>query len=81
MWNYRIVNVDETFEEDQTLEIREVYYDQQNEPYGHCGAEVFGNEIEEIDKLLTTMREAFDYTILTKADFTGDVNRTESLDE
>ena len=38
MWNYRIVNVDETIEEDQSLEIREVYYDRQGEPYGHCSA-------------------------------------------
>jgi len=81
MWNYRIVNVDETIEEEQSLEIREVYYDRQGEPYGHCSAEVFGNEIEELDRVLTNMRQAFDQPILTKADFTGDPNRTENLDD
>ena len=80
MWNYRVMNVDESEEEDTSLEMREVYYDKQGEPYGHCSAEVFGNDLEEMDRVLTNMRQAFDKPILTKADFTGDPSKSEAID-
>lgn len=79
MWNYRIVNMDS--EDEVSLEIREVYYDRQGEPYGHCGAEVFGNELGELDQVLTNMRQAFDLPILTKEDFTGDPNKSGDTDD
>jgi hypothetical protein len=72
MWGYRIVNVDSEFDDETSLEIREVYYDQEGNPYGHCGAEVFGNDIGELDTVITKMRSAFDKPILTKDDFIGD---------
>ena len=81
MWNYRIVNMDSEDDNKVSLEIREVYYDRQGEPYGHCGAEVFGNELGELDQVLTNMRQAFDQPILTKADFIGDINISETLDD
>jgi hypothetical protein len=71
MWGYRIVNVDSD-DDETSLEIREVYFDQEGNPYGHCGAEVFGNDIQELDRVIERMRSAFDKPILTKDDFIGD---------
>ena len=78
MWNYRVMNVD-TDEDETSLEVREVYYDRMGEPYGHCTAEVFGNDLEELDRVLTAMRQAFDKPILTKDDITGDIHRPEGI--
>ncbi|CAB4129392.1 hypothetical protein UFOVP118_32 [uncultured Caudovirales phage] len=70
MWNHRVVNLDD--DDEVSLEIREVYYDQEGNPYGHCGAEVFGTDLQELDRVMTRMRQAFDQPILTKEDFVGD---------
>jgi hypothetical protein len=72
MWNYRIVNAD--VDGETSLEIREVYYDRKGNAYGHCTAEVFGDSIQELDSVITSMRSAFDKPILSKEDFIGDPN-------
>lgn len=72
MWNYRIINVSD--EEQEELEIQEVYYDRKGEPYAHCRGEVFGIDLQELDHVLTHMRDALDKPILTAANFTGDPN-------
>ena len=74
MWSYRIVNMDQDSEEEPSFEIREVYFDREGNPYGHCAAEVFGGDLEEMDRVLAHMKEALDKPILNKADFTGDPN-------
>lgn len=72
MWSYRIVNMDEDPEEEPSFEIREVYFDRNGDPYGHCAAEVFGGDLEEMDKVLERMQAALDQPILLKSDFIGD---------
>jgi len=64
--------MDEDPEEEPSFEIREVYFDREGNPYGHCAAEVFGGDLEEMDKVLERMKAALDQPILLKSDFIGD---------
>ena len=71
MWNYRLVQM--TDEDDEPcMEVREVYYDRQGKPAGHCRATVSGETIDEIQQMLNWIREdALENPVLRKEDFTG----------
>lgn len=70
MWNYRIVKwVDDDGED--VFEIREVYYDEKGNPYGHCTAAVFGATMEELGDSMNYLQLAFVKPVLNENDFTG----------
>jgi hypothetical protein len=52
-------------QDEQYIEIREVYYDQLGKPMGHCQATPSGENVEEIRQYLTWSLEALDKPILT----------------
>jgi hypothetical protein len=70
-WNYRII-MDNTTEDphDAWYAIHEVYY-LDGEPIDHTVSQssVYGDSIEELNKSLVKMREAFNHPILKKSDF------------
>jgi hypothetical protein len=70
-WNYRII-MDDTTEDphDAWYAIHEVYY-LDGEPIDHTVSQssVYGDSIEELNKSLVKMREAFNHAILKKSDF------------
>jgi len=70
-WNYRII-MDNTTEDphDAWYAIYEVYY-LDGEPIDHTVSQssVFGDSIEELNRSLMKMREAFNHPILKKSDF------------
>lgn len=70
MWNYRVVEVKD-LDDEILLDVREVYYDKDDQPYGHCPAEVFGKDIEELQRVMAKMREAFSLPFLKDVDLTG----------
>lgn len=71
IWNYRII-MDDTTEDthDTWYAIHEVYY-LDGEPVDHTVSQssVYGDSIEELNKTLVKMREAFNHPILKKSDF------------
>ena len=65
-WNLRLVEmVGGECQDEQYIEIREVYYDQLGNPMGHCQATSSGENIEEIRQYLTWSLEALDKPVLT----------------
>jgi hypothetical protein len=63
MWNYRVIKEKENDEE--WLEVREVYYDQLGKPMGHCTATVGGETLGELETILEMMRKSLEKPILT----------------
>lgn len=47
-WNYKVVKFDNGNEDDNFYEIKEVYYDDENEPRFYGDANVAGDTIEEL---------------------------------
>ena len=70
-WNYRII-MDNTTEDphDAWYGIYEVYY-LDDEPIDHTVSQssVYGDSIEELNRSLIKIREAFNHPILKKSDF------------
>lgn len=75
MWNYRLVQMTDyvSFDgEEPYIEVREVYYDRQGKPAGHCAATVSGETIDEIKQMMNWIYEdALENPVLRKEDFTG----------
>ena len=84
-WNYRVVdmrtieNDGETYAEDW-LEMREVYYNEKDEPCGHCTASVLGEDINEMQEQLDRMMEASAKPTLRGEDFVGSLIENDDLD-
>jgi hypothetical protein len=84
-WNYRVVdmrtveNDGETYADDW-LEMREVYYNEKDEPCGHCTASVLGEDINEMQEQLDRMLEASAKPILRDEDFVGTLIEDDDLD-
>jgi hypothetical protein len=70
-WNYRII-MDDTTEDphDCWYAIYEVYY-VDGKPIDHTVSQssVFGDSIEDLNKTMVKMREAFNHPILKKSEF------------
>ena len=62
MWNYRIVDMQE--DEEQWLEVSEVYYDTLGKPMGYCKATVGGETTNEIKEVLSMIASAIDKPVL-----------------
>ena len=62
MWNYRAVKFKE--DEEEYLEIREVYYDTLGNPMGHCSATVSGETLGELETVLQMMSSALGKTVI-----------------
>jgi len=71
IWDYRIIMDDSTGDpHDAWYAIHEVYYID-GVPVDHTVSQssVYGDSIEELNKSLVKMREAFNHPILKKSDF------------
>ena len=83
-WNYRVVdmrtieNDGENFADDW-LEMREVYYNDKDEPCGHCTAHVLGEDINEMQEQLDRMMEASAKPVLRGEDFIGSLIEDDDL--
>ena len=65
-WNLRLVEmVGGECQDEQYIEIREVFYDNLGEPLGHTRATSGGESIEDIRRYLTWSLEALDKPVLT----------------
>ena len=63
-WNLRLVRMFDEFEQEKYIEIREVYYDEEGEPYGHCEAAMCGENVEDLKTYVEWSLEAFKKPIL-----------------
>lgn len=70
-WNYRRVDLSPPDAEEPWLEIREVFYDDNHIPIGHCSTATGGENEETLRKTYELMAEAFDSPILKLTDFAG----------
>lgn len=71
-WNYRVVFMEDDKWGDQWHEVREVFYNEDNEPVGHSATTVMGDSPEEISECLQKMGEAVAKPVLKREDFIGD---------
>lgn len=70
-WNYRRVDIAPPDAEEPWLEIREVYYDDNHIPTGHCSTATGGEDEQTLLETYKLMAEAFDFPILNLNDFKG----------
>ena len=70
-WNFRLVRMtDERWPDETWLEVREVYYNE-DEPVGHTTASVCGDNPEEIAEQLEKMQLALGKPVLETNEFVG----------
>lgn len=75
-WNLRLVEmVDEECQDEQYIELREVYYDQLGKPLGHCRATVGGESPDEVRQYLAWALEAVGKPILNFGDNNGYISK------
>ena len=72
-WNYRVLELEDEYE-GKYFEIKEVYYNRGGKPLGYCDATVGGSDLEEIIRVLDTMKEDAHRAILTIKDYKEDDN-------
>ena len=71
-WNYRLVEMtDNRWLDEKWIEVREVYYNEDNEPVGHANANVSGNYLEDVREQLKLMGECLGKPLLTAGEFVG----------
>jgi hypothetical protein len=71
MWNYRLVQWQDEGEDQEFIELREVYYDAKGLPVGHSSATISGNTIKELHDVQDMMASAFTKPILKSIHFVG----------
>ena len=59
MWNYRLIK-----EENGAITIGEVYYNDDNDPFGYVNASIIGEDKNEVKEEYEILKEAFDYPVL-----------------
>jgi hypothetical protein len=75
-WNLRLVEiVAQGCQDERYIEIREVHYDENGDPFAHGRATAGGENIEEVRQYLTRSLEALEKPILTFED--DDEDRSE----
>ena len=71
-WNFRLVRMaDERWPEEVYVEMREVYYNEDNEPCAHSSTTLCGDNNEEIAEQLEKMRLALGKPVLEANEFVG----------
>lgn len=65
-WDLRLYEYSDKFQ--TYYEVREVFFNDKGEPWGHCNARVLGESKEALIKYLELVREAIDKPILRDAD-------------
>ena len=68
-WNYRIVNLKSENGGEDWYCIREVYYDDNDKPEGHCDVSVGSESLEDVTNVLDMMRKATELPALQESDF------------
>ena len=71
MWNYRLVQWQNDDDNEEFIELREVYYDAKGLPVGHCAATIAGETIKELHDVMDMMRIAFTKPVLKEYQFNG----------
>ena len=72
-WNYRVVEMEDKRWGDQWMELREVFYNEDNEPVGHSGTTVMGGDLAEVIECLEKMLgDAKSRSVMKIENFTGD---------
>jgi hypothetical protein len=61
-WNYRIVDMSEP--EGPHFELREVYYDTDGKPTGHCAAEVSSESLDGVADVYKMMQDALAHPVI-----------------
>lgn len=71
-WNHRVVDLSKDNDGDSWLEIQEVYYNEKNEPCGHCNPCIGGETLDEIQIQIQRFTECLAHPILNaERDFVG----------
>lgn len=68
-WNHRVVDMTAENDGDPLFEIREVYYNGENKPRGHCEPSVMSETVEGLAKVIDRMKEALEQPVLKPEDF------------
>jgi len=71
-WNHRVVDMSEEKEGEYLFAIREVHYEDNRMPTGHCEPFVMATDIKWLKRLIAVMKEAIDQPVLTPKDFKGE---------
>lgn len=69
MWNYRIVRIDNGFDEHDTYLLAEVYYDNDDRPQGYCRPFTTFSDVTEIETFAKRVNEALSKEILDESSF------------
>ncbi len=70
-WNHRVVDFSDENNGEPWVEVCEVFYDKNHEPYLYTarGVGVMGEDIKEVKQSLFRMLDCLDKPVLMKADF------------
>lgn len=71
-WNHRVVDMSEENGGEPLFEIREVYYEDNGMPSGHCETPVMSETMEGLAQTLDRMKEALAQPVLKPEDFKGE---------
>ena len=70
-WNIRVVDVSLDDEDDNILEFREVYYDTNNNPYGHCALTLCAESLDDLHDMIIKLHDSLEQPVLVDSDFKG----------
>lgn len=74
-WNYRVVDMTmKEYPEEPWFEIREVFYNEKNEPCGHTKVSVGGEDMDEMELTMDRFDGAMQQPVLVQSDFIGKFN-------
>ena len=69
MWNYRVIKTTNEVTKEESLEIREVYYNGLGKPMGHCPAIIGGSTLVELKSVIDIISEALNKPPIKVTDF------------
>jgi len=71
-WNHRVVDLTEENDGETWLEIKEVYYNEKDEPCGYCDSTTGGETLDELRTQVQRFAKCIEQPILNaKTDFKG----------
>ncbi len=80
-WNHRVVNLASVNDGEDFFEVKEVYYNEKNEPVAYADASVCGSNMEELQVEVERFAKALTQPILDAGkDFTGKFEEEEEAD-
>ena len=71
-WNYRVVEMTEENGGEYLIAIREVYYEENGMPSGHCEPSMISESAHGLEEIVDRMKEALSSPPLTSKDFKGE---------